>query len=155
MTLSQNALISLGILLFTYNLKGHEEVPVTHEFGPFNEPRDESVLQISVLDSDTGEPLNARLSFEINGDYWAPQEVNEHGIRFTSLHKSKQQQFTVIYALNSGPTIINYPAEIDSIKVTASRGFEYSSTTAEINLKEQSGIVKIRIKRWSALRNYG
>lgn len=155
MTLSQNAFASLGIFLFTCNLTGHEEVPVTHEFGPFNETRDESVLQISVLDADTSEPMNARLSFEINGDSWTPQEVNEHGIRFTSIHKSKQQRFTVIYALKSGPTIINCPAEIDSIKVTASHGFEYISTTAEISLKEQSGIVKIPIKRWSNLRNSG
>ena len=37
--------------------------------------------------------------------------------------------------------------------MTASRGFEYISTTAEISLKDQSDIVKIPIKRWSNLRN--
>ena len=78
---------------------------------------------------------------------------NEHGIRFTFIHKSQQQRFTFIYALKSGPTIINYPAKIDSIKITASRRFEYVSTTSEISLKDQSDIVMISIKRSSSLRN--
>lgn len=68
MSLFQNAFKSIGILLYTCNLKDSEEVPVTHEFGPFIETRDEGVLQISVLDADTSESLNARLSFELNGD---------------------------------------------------------------------------------------
>ena len=68
MSSSQNAFNSIGIFLYTCNLKGSEEVPVAHEFTPFIETRDEGVLQISVLDADTSESLNARLSFELNGD---------------------------------------------------------------------------------------
>ena len=62
MSLFQNAFNSIGILLYTCNLKDSEEVPVTHEFGPFIETRDEGVLQISVLDADTSVGISERSS---------------------------------------------------------------------------------------------
>jgi len=99
---SRITLAGLGIFLFTCSIIAHEETPFTHEFGPISEIRDEGALQVSVLDANTGETLNARLSFEINSDYWAPEEVNKNGILFASIHKSKQQRFTVIYALDPG-----------------------------------------------------
>ena len=107
------------------------------------------------MDANTGETLNARLSIEINGDYWAPEEVNKNGIRFTSIHKSKQQRFTVIYALDPGPTTIAFPEGIKSLKITASRGFEYVSNTVGINIEEDSGILEIPLMRWTDLRKAG
>ena len=152
---SRNTLAGLGIFLFTCRLIAHEETPVTHEFGPISDISDQGTLQVSVLDANTGEPLNARLSFEINGDYWTPEEVNKNGIRFTSIHKSKQQRFTVIYALDPGPTTIAYPEGIKSLKITASRGFEYVSNTVGINIEEGSGILEILLMRWTDLRKAG
>ncbi|MAM91577.1 MAG: hypothetical protein CMI15_08880 [Opitutaceae bacterium] len=145
----------LCLLFSTSESRGHDAIPVTHEFGPFQKERLKEELRISVVDADTREPLNARLSFEVDGDYWAPEGVNEHGIRFTSIHKSKQQRFTVIYALITGPLRIPYPKGAESIKITASRGFEYISDSIEIDLEERSASAAIPIDRWSNLRDSG
>lgn len=148
--------ITAFCLLFpTSESRGHDAIPFTHEFGPFQKESRKEELRISVVDADTSKPLNARLSFEVNGDYWAPEAVNEHGVRFTSIHKSKQQRFTVIYALKSGPLCIPYPKGADSIKITASRGFEYIPNSIEIDLEERSVSAAIPINRWSNLRDSG
>ncbi|HCR31046.1 MAG TPA: hypothetical protein DIV79_13620, partial [Opitutae bacterium] len=59
----------LCLLFSTSESRGHDAIPVTHEFGPFQKERLKEELRISVVDADTREPLNARLSFEVDGDY--------------------------------------------------------------------------------------
>lgn len=155
MNRSVNVLFGLCLLFLVCKSRGHEEIPVTHEFGPFEKAGRDRGFLVSVIDADTGEPINARLSFEIDGAYWAPKQANEHGIRFTSIHKSKQQRFTVIYTLNSGNLNISYPPEIEAITINASRGFEYRSARLNLAPAKEAGLVKIPLQRWSRLRESG
>jgi hypothetical protein len=155
MNRSVNIIFGLCILFLACDSRGHEEIPVTHEFGPFEKAGGKDGVLVSVIDADTGEPINARLSFEIDGAYWTPEQVNEHGIRLTSIHKSKQQRFTVIYALDSGSLNLNFPLEIEAITINASRGFEYKSTRLSLEPAKETGLVKIPLKRWSNLGESG
>lgn len=111
-------------------------------------------LQIKVVDNGNGEPLSARVSFQIDGEVFVPEYVNEHGIRFTSIHKRSQHSFTAVYALKTGPLEVGIPKGAKSVTVAASHGFEYAPVTV-VRSAENSNPVEIRLERWSDLSGNG
>ncbi len=135
-------------------LEGHEHLPVTHNFYSTSD-YDGRPLKISVIDRSTGEPLSARISFQLDGVDYVPEYVNEHGIRFTSIHKRSQHSFTAVYALKSGILEVGVPGDARSVSVTATHGFEYVPSTVETVLSNETPQIDLKLERWSQLRENG
>lgn len=150
-----NCLIPACLLFFGYSiLEGHEHLPVTHNFYSTSD-HDGPLLKIKVIDRSNGELLPARVSFQLDGIDYVPEYVNEHGIRFTSIHKSKQQSFHVLYFLNTGILEIGIPDSAKTVSVTAVHGFEYLPQTVEKSLTSDSMLVELNLERWSDLSETG
>jgi len=144
----------LGLIsLVVFPAIGHEHTPVTHNFYSTSDYEGQA-LRISVIDDATGEPLSARVSFQIEGEEFIPEYVNEHGIRFTSIHKRSQHSFTAVYALKTGILEVGLPADARSVTVTASHGFEYAPASVRHEARSASPI-ELRLNRWSHLSENG
>ncbi len=135
-------------------LEGHEHLPVTHNFYSTSD-YDGRPLKIMVIDRLTGEPLSARISFELDGVDYVPEYVNEHGIRFTSIHKRSQHSFTAVFALKSGILEVGVPEDAKSVSVTATHGFEYVPSTVETVLSDETPLLDLKLERWSPIRDNG
>ncbi len=143
-----------SLISISFILKGHEHLPVTHNFYSTSD-YDGLPLKIRVIDGSTGDPLSARVSFQLDGVDYVPEYVNKHGIRFTSIHKSKQQSFHVLYALKSGTLEIGLPHSAKSISVTATHGFEYLPKTVETVISDEAPLLELTLERWSHLKGNG
>lgn len=148
-------LLLIGLALFEgRNLDAHERDPVTHSFeseSASEGPR----LRLRITDASNGETLPARISFQVDGASYVPNWVNEHGIRFTSIHKRSQHLFTAIYALKTGPLEVDLPETANSISVTATHGFEYLPQTVDLSLPLDSAPLELELERWSHLNATG
>ncbi|MHC4997373.1 MAG: hypothetical protein ACYTGQ_20285, partial [Planctomycetota bacterium] len=63
----------------------HEHEPITHTFKMESEavgPR----FTLNIVDAETGQPIAARFSVEVDGQTHVPDWVSDAGVRFTSSH---------------------------------------------------------------------
>jgi hypothetical protein len=135
-------------------LEGHEHLPVTHNFYSTSD-YDGRPLKIRVIDSSTGDPLPARVSFQLDGVDYVPEYVNEHGIRFTSIHKRSQHFFTAVYALKSGILEVGVSDDAKSVSVTATHGFEYIPKSLGAVISDETPLLELNLERWSDLKENG
>lgn len=132
----------------------HDAGPVTHSFdrgvaGPG--PR----LVLSVTEPVTGRFLAARFAVRVDGRDIVPPWVDEHGIRFRSIHRGKKEEFTTLYARGTGPVTIGLPVDARNVEVIASRGFEYLPTSAAARVDRGRVALGIALRRWSNLSDRG
>lgn len=143
-----------SLISILFILEGHEHLPVTHNFDSTSD-YEGLPLKIRVIDSSTGNPLSARVSFQLDGVDYVPEYVNEHGIRFTSIHKRSQHSFTAVYALKSGILEVGVSGDAKSVSVTATHGFEYSPKTVGTFLSDAPPLLELKLERWSHLKENG
>jgi hypothetical protein len=142
----------LIILLVLFNLvaavaTGHEHLPVTHEFGkavPVAGP----TLKLHIVDSQTGIPLAARFTMEVDGEPYDPRWLDEHGISFTSIHVSKKQRYTAFYSKGSGAVSLSLPEKASRVSVSAARGFHYRLGEGSVDVRNGRGEITIELSRW-------
>jgi len=143
-------------IFFAFPLIGtaHERTVLTHSFS-LGASAPGPKLRLLITDAATGEPIAARVSIVVDGRDYTPDWVDENGIRFTSLHISKKQSFTAIYARGVGPVEISLPPDADRVEVTAVRGFEYLPSTSASVVKERQVDIALPMKRWLNLTEQG
>ncbi len=134
--------------------RAHEPTVLTHSFslGP-SVPGPK--LRLLVTDAETDEPIAARVTINVDGEIFTPNWLNENGIRFTSLHRSKKQSFTAIYARGVGPLEILLPPDAHRVEVTAVKGFEYLPVTSKGVVVEGQVDIFLPMKRWVNLTAQG
>ena len=112
-------------------------------------------LKLEVVDAITGKPTPARFSLTIDGAVYYPEKLNSHGLRFVSIHESKQQTYVVTYARGTGVVEVELPLGSRSVQVAVAKGFEYlaESTTRKIAGNEVA--VEISLRRWTNLPKTG
>jgi hypothetical protein len=132
----------------------HEATPVTHSFDA-GTPQPGPRLQLAITDEATGRPMPARFSLEVDGQTFTPEWIDEHGIRFTSIHVTKRQRFTALYARGTGPVTVGLPAGARQVDVVVARGFEYLTGKTSVRVEGDRVSSAIAIRRWSDLAARG
>ncbi|MCZ6671424.1 MAG: CehA/McbA family metallohydrolase [Verrucomicrobia bacterium] len=132
----------------------HEHELVTHKFGG-GEPESSEGLTINIVDKATGEPIAARFSMMVDGETYTPDFVDENGIRFTSIHESKNQRYTVLYTRGSGPVTVGLPVNASNVVVSAARGFEYQAAKGSVRVRRGETNVSLELNRWVNLEEDG
>lgn len=135
-------------------LRAHDATPVTHSFDR-GQPQPGPRLRISIDDAATGAALAARFTVVVDGHDYVPAWIDEHGIRFTSIHRTKRQEFTACYARGSGAVTIGLPSGARQVEVTAVRGFEYRPAHASAQLTPDRASIALRLDRWIDLEAQG
>lgn len=127
---------------------------MTHSFelGP---PSDGPRLEIRITDASSDKPLAARVSLSVDDQTFVPEWVDEHGIRFTSIHKSKGQRFTAIYSRGTGKLALSLPENARRVSVTATHGFEYLPAQGTVLVDGQRARLDLSLKRWTDLSQEG
>jgi hypothetical protein len=123
------ALIYSGIKLSAHESHSDRTYEITAPADPAAEAR---VIALDILDSESGERMPARFSIRIDGEVWTPLSLNEHGIRFTSIHARKKQRETVLYSRGTGPVRFAVPDEAAKVDIHVARGLQYRPETIEI-----------------------
>ncbi len=115
------------------------------------------VLNLTVIDAESKMPIPARFSIEVDDTAYYPLELNNHGLRFVSIHESKNQRYTVTYSRGTGAVEIVLPNDAQHVTVHATRGFEYrpASISIPINSAENIFLAQIELERWSDLFDRG
>ena len=108
-------------------------------------------LRLTIVDDETGEPTAARFSLTVDGEVYEPSELNEHGLRFTSIHQAKDQTFVVTYSRGTGEVQIPLPERTRRGTVAVVKGFEYLPMTATFEANNGVASVNMRLRRWSDL----
>ena len=80
------------------------------------------VLKLETTDANTGRPLPARFSLEVNGVPFQPDDIGPHGVRFLSLHDSKKQFRAITYTRGTFPVEIRLLAPSPSQRASRRRG---------------------------------
>jgi hypothetical protein len=144
----------LSVFLALPVLDAHEHEPITHSFDN-GQASDGACLHLRIVDDSTNAPIAARVSLLVDGEVYVPQWVNDDGIRFTSIHKSKGQTFTAVYARGTGTLAVDLPVGAKRVTATATRGFEYvpANTIAKVTSDETT--LDLRLKRWTNLDESG
>lgn len=148
------SLILLALLCLSSTATAHDVSPVTHLFDA-GVPQPGPRLELTITDGATGYPLAARVSVSVDGKEFVPAWVDEHGIRFTSIHRTRQQRFTALYARGTGRLAAGLPAGAHRVTVTVARGFEYVPGYAKVAVEGDRAAVKIALRRWSDLAEQG
>jgi len=145
--------VVLSVLLVCPVL-AHEHLPVTHQFGG-GESESSSRLTINIVDKATGEPIAARFSMMVDGQTYTPDFVDQNGIRFTSIHESKKQRYTVLYSRGTGSVAVGLPANASNVVVSAARGFEYQAVKGSVRLGREGSTLSLELNRWVDLEGDG
>ena len=112
-------------------------------------------LRLDVRTEESDEPIAARFSLLIDGRPYIPQTLNAHGIRFVSIHTSKKQRTTTLYARGSGPVELELPDDARQGEVVVTKGYEYGSRRIPFEVKSQQTSITAHMKRWSNMRDEG
>lgn len=144
----------LSVFLTLSALNAHEHVPITHSFDS-GQASDGARLHLRIVNDATNDPIAVRVSLMVDGEIYVPQWVNDHGIRFTSIHKSKGQTFTAVYARGTGLLAVDLPVGARRISATATRGFEYIPVTGSLNGLTDQSTLDLRLRRWTNLDESG
>src|SRR4029453_14024213 len=105
-------------------------------------------LKLTITDAKTGRLVAARVSLEVDGHDFEPEWVDEHGIRFTSIHRSKQQRFTTVYARGTGSRVVGLPRGARRVESVAARGLEFVPGTASVAVEGESVSAAVTVRRW-------
>lgn len=132
----------------------HDVAPVTHVFTPAATPAGPR-LTLAIKERATGHFVAARFTVRVDGRPYVPETVDEHGIRFTSTHRTKHEDFTATYARGDGPVTCSLPAGARSVEVTAARGFEYSAAVATARVEADRAAVEMALERNADLSALG
>lgn len=107
------------------------------------------ILRLEIVD-EKQRPVAARFSLTVDGESFQPPRLNEHGLRFVSVHESKNQRYPVTYARGTGPVEFELPADAKQLDVSVAKGFEYLPVTRRVPV--MAGRVTklvVEIKRWA------
>lgn len=148
------AIVLLFTLVFSPHLRAHEHTPVTHTFG-MGDAVEPGRLIINIVDADSGEPIAARFTLEIDGQTHTPHWVDNSGVRFTSSHITKKQIFTATYTRGQGPVQVSLPANAKHVRVFAAKGFEYRLAKAHGDVVNGRLTLKIAMRKWIDLETKG
>jgi hypothetical protein len=127
------------------HVAAHEHEPITHTFKMKSDavgPR----FSLNIVDAETGQPIAARFSIEVDGQTHVPDWVSEGAVRFTSSHTKKKQDFTATYARGAGPIEVSLPPNAKNVRVIATKGFEY--LPAQGRLAAGGGTLEIPMRKW-------
>ena len=116
-------------------------------------------LKLEITDANTGRPMPARFSLEVNGVPFQPDDIGPHGVRFLSLHDSKKQFRTITYTRGTFPVEIPLPTATKQVTIHVTKGFEYfpCSKTIDRNTDATSEELRLTVplRRWSTLTKEG
>ncbi|MDO8544734.1 MAG: CehA/McbA family metallohydrolase [Opitutaceae bacterium] len=132
----------------------HEASPVTHSFEA-GVPQPGPRLRLTFVDADTGKPLAARFSLEVDGQTFQPAWIDAGGIRFKSIHRTKRQEFTALYARGDGPVVVGLPRDARRVEIVAARGFEYLPGETSARVEGEVFSARVAMRRWSDLEAAG
>ena len=128
----------------------------TYEIRASREPdAGDPVIELEIRDRQTGARLPARFSIEIDGKPWVPEALNEHGVRFTSIHNSKKQRETILFSRGTGPVRFAVPDTATKLTVHAVRGLQFRPVT--IDLESSGGVTAatVHLERFADLEAEG
>jgi hypothetical protein len=86
---------------------------------------------------------------------WFPEALSHHGLRFISLHESKQQLFVATYARGTGPVEVALPSDARRVTVHVARGFEHLPATVTTDLAGAKATLRVAMARWTNLAAHG
>lgn len=112
-------------------------------------------LLLDIVDAVTGKPTAARFSLEVDGRSYAPLTIGINGIRFVSIHQSKQQVYPVTYANGTGPLEVALPPSAREVTVHVCKGFEYLPTTVTRKVAKTRARAWVSLTRWTNLASEG
>ncbi|MDE0106080.1 MAG: CehA/McbA family metallohydrolase [Bryobacterales bacterium] len=113
------------------------------------------LLELSIVDAETGAPIAARFSVVVDGSPHEPRWVGPHGYRFVSVHVSKRQTEVALYARGTGPVIVPLTPQARRATVAVVKGLDYLPVTVEAPVTGESIRVTARLQRWNRLREKG
>ncbi len=128
--------------------QGHQG-PTYTVSAPYRPADGQRHLLLSAVDQTTGQPLAARFTLLIDQLPYVPAAVGDHGLRFESIHQGKKQRFVATYARGTGAVAVPLPERGSKGRVTAVRGFEYASATADFSISGSTTEVTVRLRRWA------
>lgn len=137
-------------------MRSHEEINHTFAFEPgdlasHSGPR----LVLEVIDAATGKFSPARFTVFADDLVFEPPALDDHGIRFKSIHQGKKQIQVITYARGTGPVIIPLPSGTRQIEVAVAKGLEYLPARNRKALVGEITAMKIPMKRWIDLERDG
>ena len=112
-------------------------------------------LKLRVLDLESGRPVAARFTLTVDGTEYIPRHLGRHGLRFTSIHQRRRQQFVATYSRGTGDILVPLPEDANSGSVTVAKGFEFFPASAAFDLDGPSAAVEVRLDRWINLQSEG
>ena len=118
------------------------------------QPADKRIV-LRIVDDADGRFTAARITLSLGGRRFVPEAVNEHGIRFVSIHTRKKQRATMIYARGSGQLEVVLPPGAKGGEVIVTKGYEYLWNRVAFDCPNKSTTVTVRLKRWSKIREQG
>ena len=148
--IASGATIAVLLCCLLPAMKSSQAVPVRE-----NAANSPSLLRLDFVD-DEGKPVAVRFSLTVDGKAFEPEMLNEHGLRFVSVHESKKQVYSVFYSRGTGTVEVPLPVDARSVEVRAARGFEFlpASQTCLVN-KSGATVARIAMRRWINLTQQG
>ena len=141
--------VAFGFLLWQLGVPTPGQIRSDSEWSPR--------LQISVVDEETGSLTAARLRLELDGRPHEPRWIGSHGLRFVSVHISKQQSQVVTYSRGSGPVEVPLSPGVQRARIHVTKGFDYIPKTVEVEVGGEGDPVSVEVplRRWNRLREQG
>ena len=112
-------------------------------------------LILSVVDAASGKPLAARFTVTLDGTVHEPRWLGPHGLRFASVHVSKQQTQVVTYARGTGPVWVPLKAGARHLRVDVAKGLDYLPVSVEMRVEADPVEITVELERWNHLREEG
>lgn len=138
----------LGIGLFALGAWGIPLVSAAAE-RPAGERNPRLVLHLT--EGTGGQLTPARFSLTVDGRTYEPEEINEHGLRFVSVHESKRQTQVVTYARGTGPVELPLPAGSRRVVVHVAKGLEFRPVAVAAEVTPGGARADISLARWADL----
>ncbi len=142
-------LASVAALLLLWQFDGISQS--TFGSDPVWSPR----LVLTILDDVSGVPVASRFTVTVDEKQHEPRWVGPHGVRFPSVHVAKRQSKIVTYARGSGPVWVPLTPGAKTVRVDATKGFDYLPASAQARVEGESVRITLRLQRWSQLREQG
>lgn len=113
------------------------------------------VLRLSIVDAATGKPTPARFGLEVDGKTFYSETLGQHGLRFVSIHESKNQRYVVAYARGTGTLEVALPADARRVRVFAAKGFEWLPVEDKGDVTDGRAEITLELERWADLSKEG
>ena len=113
------------------------------------------LLELSIVDAETGAPIAARFSVVVDGTRHEPRWVGPHGYRFVSVHVSKRQTQAVFYSRGTGPVTVPLTPQARQARVTVAKGLDYVPVSVEARVSGELTLVTAELRRWNRLQEKG